>query len=178
MPSLPAKTGASLASLVGILRRPIIRVGLTTILLVVAAHFASFTYIRPFLETVPQFDITQISAILLAFGIGGFFGNILGGLLAERSTRIALALTSSALSIATLTLFAFGALPSLAILGTVVWGLAFGAVPVSARASPRGRRAMRRKAPVRSCSPHSRLRYRAAQFLVDCWSICKERQGA
>ncbi|OYR23903.1 MULTISPECIES: MFS transporter [Brucella] len=133
VPSLPAKTGASLASLVGILRRPIIRVGLTTILLVVAAHFASFTYIRPFLETVPQFDITQISAILLAFGIGGFFGNILGGLLAERSTRIALALTSSALSIATLTLFAFGALPSLAILGTVVWGLAFGAVPVSAQ---------------------------------------------
>jgi predicted MFS family arabinose efflux permease len=133
VPSLPAKAGASLASLVGILGRPVIRVGLTTILLVVAAHFASFTYIRPFLETVPQFDISQISGILLAFGIGGFFGNILGGLLAERSTRMALALASLALSLATLALFAFGAVSWLAVLGTVVWGVAFGAVPVSAQ---------------------------------------------
>lgn len=133
VPSLPAKAGASLASLIGILRRPIIRVGLTTILLVVAAHFASFTYIRPFLETVPQFGITEISAILLAFGIGGFFGNIVGGLLAERSTRVALATAASALSLATLALFAFGTVPSLAILGTVVWGVAFGAVPVAAQ---------------------------------------------
>jgi predicted MFS family arabinose efflux permease len=133
VPSLPSSGAASLKTLSAVLRRPIIRVGFTTILFVVAAHFASFTYIRPFLENVPLFGIDAISGILLAFGIGGFFGNILGGLMSERSTRMSLAVAAATLSLATVTLFAFGEVPIVAIVGTVIWGVAFGAVPVSAQ---------------------------------------------
>jgi predicted MFS family arabinose efflux permease len=133
VPSLPSSGDASIRTLVAVLRRPIIRVGLTTLLFVVAAHFASFTYIRPFLENVPQFGIDSISGILLAFGIGGFFGNLLGGFMSERSTRMSLAIAAAGLSLATIVLFVFGSVPVVAIVATVIWGVAFGAVPVSAQ---------------------------------------------
>jgi predicted MFS family arabinose efflux permease len=133
VPSLPSSGDASIRTLVAVLRRPVIRVGLTTLLFVVAAHFASFTYIRPFLENVPQFGIDSISGILLAFGIGGFFGNLLGGFMSERSTRMSLAIAAAGLSMATIVLFVFGSVPIVAIVATVIWGVAFGAVPVSAQ---------------------------------------------
>jgi predicted MFS family arabinose efflux permease len=126
VPSLPSSGDASIRTLVAVLRRPVIRVGLTT-------HFASFTYIRPFLENVPQFGIDSISGILLAFGIGGFFGNLLGGFMSERSTRMSLAIAAAGLSMATIVLFVFGSVPIVAIVATVIWGVAFGAVPVSAQ---------------------------------------------
>lgn len=133
VPSLPSSGNASIRTLVAVLRRPVVRVGLTTILFVVAAHFASFTYIRPFLENVPQFGIDSITGILLAFGIGGFFGNLLGGYMSERSTRMSLAIAASSLSLSTIVLFVFGSVPIVAIVATLIWGLAFGAVPVSAQ---------------------------------------------
>jgi len=133
VPPLPASSGASLRTMAKVLRRPVIRIGFGAVLFIVAGHFASFTYIRPFLERIPQFDIDGISGILFAFGIAGFFGNILGGLLSEKDTRLSLAVAALGLGLATTALFTFGVNPIVSIIGTAVWGVAFGAVPVSAQ---------------------------------------------
>ncbi|MDQ0322261.1 putative MFS family arabinose efflux permease [Pararhizobium capsulatum DSM 1112] len=131
VPPLPPVGRTGLDTIVRVLKRPAIRLGLATILLVVTGHFAGFTYIRPYLELVPRFDVEMITAILLAFGIGGFFGNIAGGFLAERSTRMAITLAASGIAITALTLATAGALPGVAAAATAAWGFAFGALPVS-----------------------------------------------
>jgi len=114
-----------------VLRRPAIRLGLLTVLLVVAGHFAGFTFIRPFLETVPHFGVEGISAVLLAFGIGGFIGNLFGGFVSERNTALSIVIAATGIAATTLALALAGSLPSVAFVATALWGFAFGALPVS-----------------------------------------------
>jgi predicted MFS family arabinose efflux permease len=131
LPALPSTGPAGFGTMAAVLRRPAIRRGLLTVLLVVAGHFAGFTFIRPFLETVPHFDVESISAILLAFGIGGFIGNIAGGLVAERNTPLAMTLAAGGIAATAFVLAFAGVSPSVAVVATALWGLAFGALPVS-----------------------------------------------
>lgn len=131
LPAMPAAGSAGLATMAAVLRRPAIRIGLLTVLLVVAGHFAGFTFIRPFLETVPHLGIETISGVLLAFGIGGFLGNLFGGFVSERSTRLAIVIAASGIAITTLILAVAGMLPPVAFIATALWGFAFGALPVS-----------------------------------------------
>ncbi|RDJ02984.1 MFS transporter [Rhizobium grahamii] len=131
LPPMPSMGGAGLGTIAGVLRRPAIRIGLATILLVVSGHFAGFTFIRPFLETVPHFGVQGISGVLLAFGIGGFLGNFIGGYLAERNTGRAIAFAATGIAATTLALAIVGAHPTIAFIATALWGFAFGALPVS-----------------------------------------------
>lgn len=73
IPRLPPQSAPSLKLLFDLMRMPSIRIGIITVLLFVSGHFAGFTYVRPFLENVPEFGIEAISLILLAYGTGGFF---------------------------------------------------------------------------------------------------------
>ena len=131
LPALPPTGHAGLGTLVTLMRRPAIRTALFTILLFVAGHFAGFTYIRPYLEQVPHLDVETISLILLAYGIAGFIGNFLGGLVSERSPRLSVTLFATLVAASAVVLAIGGA--SLAVAATAVafWGLAFGAFPVS-----------------------------------------------
>jgi len=131
LPALPPTGHAGLGTLAALMRRPAIRTGLITILLFVAGHFAGFTYIRPFLERVPQLDVETISLILLAYGVAGFFGNMLGGMVSERSPRLSIVLFTTLVAASAVVLAIGGA--SLAVAATAIafWGLAFGAFPVS-----------------------------------------------
>lgn len=134
VPPLPPRTSASFATLAAVLRSPAMQLCLGTILLVVTGHFAGFTYIRPFMEDIPHFGVEAISAILLAFGIGGFLGNFVGGFLAARSTRLGLATAAAGIAAAMfITAFA-GASPLVAGGAIVLWGLSFGAFPVNVQA--------------------------------------------
>ncbi|MEO9168609.1 MAG: MFS transporter, partial [Aestuariivirga sp.] len=134
IPALPPTTAASFATLAAVLRRPALRLCLGTILLVVTGHFAGFTYVRPFLEVVPHFGVEAISIVLLVFGIAGFLGNIVGGFMAERSTRFALAMASSGIAIAMFVSAFAGVSPAVATVAIAIWGLSFGAFPVSVQA--------------------------------------------
>lgn len=134
MPSLPPVGATGFATIANVLKRPAIRLGLGTILLVVTGHFAGFTYVRPFLEQVPRLGVDAITGILLAFGIGGFLGNLAGGFLSERSTRFSMGLAASGVAATALLLTVGGAVPAVAALAVAVWGFAFGALPVSVQA--------------------------------------------
>lgn len=131
LPKLPAVAAPGLASFKVVLSRRSVVIGLVTALLVISGHFAGFTFIRPFLEEVPRLEIATVSLILLAFGVGGFFGNIAGGAIAARSPAWAVASCSMLIAAVALTLILFGALASIAFAATALWGFAFGAFPVS-----------------------------------------------
>ncbi|RWO28325.1 MAG: MFS transporter [Mesorhizobium sp.] len=130
LPKLPPAGVASLRTLLEVIKRPMIRVALLVVLLVASGHFAGFTYVRPFLEKVPALDIETISLVLLAYGIGGFFGNFAGGFMAERSLKTAVGLAPLLIAVAALLLLTIGASPAVAAVAVAAWGFAFGAVPV------------------------------------------------
>ncbi len=92
LPRLPPVGVASFRALVDVAGNPLIRIGLLFILIAISGQFAGFTYIRAFLEQVPALGIETISLVLLAYGMGGFFGNFAGGFVAERSLKAALTL--------------------------------------------------------------------------------------
>lgn len=130
VPRLPPADKATLGTFLLVLRRPRVRNGLVIVALVVSAHFAAFTYVRPFLESVPRMDVDTISLALLAYGIGGFFGNLAGGFLAERSERTAVAFASALIATAALVMAVLGVSTGLSGTATALWGFAFGALPV------------------------------------------------
>jgi DHA1 family purine ribonucleoside efflux pump-like MFS transporter len=130
LPKLPPISIASFSALRDVSRNPMIRVGLLLVILTASGHFAGFTYFRAFLEQVPALGIETISLVLLAFGIGGFFGNLAGGFMAERSLRSAVTLAPLLIAISALALLLAGSSAGIAGVAIAAWGFAFGAVPV------------------------------------------------
>lgn len=130
MPKLPPVAASGAGGMLGLFRRPGIRIGLITVMFVISGHFAGFTYARPFLEQVPRLSVETMSLVLLAFGIGGFFGNLAGGLVAERSARLAVGLGALLLAATAFALLGFGASQAIAAAALAAWGFAFGALPV------------------------------------------------
>ncbi|WP_196258116.1 MFS transporter [Pelagibacterium limicola] len=131
LPSLPPRGKVNLGTLVRLLARPGIGLAMIAVLLVFTGHMSMFTYVRPYLEDVTGAGVAAIAAALLAFGIANFVGNYLGGFLVARSLRATLA--SMPLVIAAMAFLLAGSGPGYptALVLVVVWGLAFGTVPVA-----------------------------------------------
>jgi DHA1 family purine ribonucleoside efflux pump-like MFS transporter len=130
LPSLPPQAKPNLRTLVELLRRPSIRLVLATILISISGHFAGFTYVRPYLEQIPALSIEVISLVLLAYGVGGFFGNLVGGAITARSAQASVITGAFTIAVTSFVLVAFGATPWIAAIGVAFWGFAFGAIPV------------------------------------------------
>jgi DHA1 family purine ribonucleoside efflux pump-like MFS transporter len=130
MPKLPPVAVSSFRTLLDLLKRPSLRIGLIALLLVISGHFAGFTYVRPFLEQVPAFRIEAISLVLLAYGIGGFFGNFAGAFVVERSVRAAVILGSLVIAAMAFAMVAYGSSSILSGAAVAIWGFAFGFLPV------------------------------------------------
>jgi MFS transporter, DHA1 family, inner membrane transport protein len=101
--------------------------GLAAILIAVA-QFASFTYIRPYLEISAGIEPEWAATLLFVYGAAGLLGVAVAGILADRFPRVALIgiLVSFAVAFGVLTI---GAGTLAAVLGAlVVWGFAMGAL--------------------------------------------------
>ena len=131
LPSLPPRGHSRFGTLVEVLTRPGVGFAMVAILLVFTGHFAFFTYIRPFLETVTGVGVAGVSAVLLGFGIATFFGNYLGAVLLERSMRLTLTIMPVVMGALALSLSVFGGSLASDAAMVALWGLAFGAVPVA-----------------------------------------------
>ncbi len=130
LPALPALRVTRPALLLGLLRHSGARLGLVLTFLVVLAHFATYTYVTPFLEQVTRLSPGTISAFLLVYGAAGMAGNFLAGWGIARSLPRTFLTCGSLLALVLVLLPILGASngPALGLL--VVWGLAYGAVPV------------------------------------------------
>ncbi len=131
LPSLPPRGHSRFGTLVEVLARPGVGFAMFAILLVFTGHFAFFTYIRPFLETVTGVGVEGVAAVLLGFGIATFFGNYLGAVLLERSMRLTLTIMPVVMGALAISLSVFGGNLIGDAAMVALWGLAFGAVPVA-----------------------------------------------
>lgn len=131
LPRMAPRKMMHTASVLELLRRPGIGVGMMGCVLAHTGQFALFTYIRPALESVADIDVDGLSLLLLGFGVANFIGTLLAGWMMERSLRATLVLMPALVGLA-----AFGMI-WLPVDGTglmllvALWGLAFGGVPVA-----------------------------------------------
>jgi predicted MFS family arabinose efflux permease len=130
LPALPARDKPNLRVLGQLLLRPGVRVALLAVLLIISGHFAGFTYIRPLMENITHLSVQAVTAILLGYGIGGFFGNLVGGAIAQRSERRAIMLGGAVIALLAAGLLVAGTSAAYTAVAIVLWGFAFGAFPV------------------------------------------------
>lgn len=130
LPALPPRDNPDLRVLGELIRRPGVRMALLAVLLVISGHFAGFTYIRPLMEDVTHLSVSAISAVLLGYGIGGFFGNFAGGFIAERSERLAIVFGGTLIAALATSLLLAGSSAMVTAVSVALWGFAFGAFPV------------------------------------------------
>ena len=131
LPRLANLGTARLGTLLDVLRRPGIGLGIACVVLVFSGHFGLFTYVRPFLESVGGTGVEGIAITLMGFGLANFAGTLLAGVLLERSLRLTLALMPLLIAAAGLGLAGVHAGLPLEVALVALWGLAFGTIPVA-----------------------------------------------
>ncbi|MER6604265.1 MFS transporter [Streptomyces sp. CS149] len=131
MPRVPAGRTVTFSALPQVFRGNAgVRVGIALTFLVITGHFLAYTFVRPILQGDGVAD-SSISVLLLTFGVAGICGNFIAGALVTHHLRrcvmgISVVLTAA---MAVLALADTGAFSAGAIL--VLWGLGYGAVPVT-----------------------------------------------
>ncbi|MEU6293594.1 MFS transporter [Streptomyces erythrochromogenes] len=133
MPSLPPDRTTRPSVLRSMLKSVNTRFALLLTFLAVLAHFGSYTYVTPFLEQVTGAGSQLITVSLLVYGAAGIVGNFLGGALVTRYPRATFGLAGGMIATTTLLLPILGRFQIGAFALLIVWGVAYGAVPVSSQ---------------------------------------------
>lgn len=131
LPSLMPQRTAKTITVLQVLLRPGIAVGMLGCVLAHMGHYALFTYIRPFLESTVGIGADGLALILLGFGVANFAGTLLAGRLLERSLRGTLILMPVLVGVIALILALIPASFAGHALLIAIWGMAFGGVPVA-----------------------------------------------
>lgn len=130
LPSMPPTSPPRLKSLVDVLKRRPVRLGMFANMFAFAGYSIFFTYLRPFLENVTQVSVNTLSIILLVYGIANLIGAISAKFLLEKSLLLTLTFVPLAMGILTFLLVFFGDSLLFTSLLIALWGFAFGSVQV------------------------------------------------
>ncbi|MYW43510.1 MFS transporter [Streptomyces sp. SID161] len=133
VPPLPPVQATRLGVLGGMLRGAGTRFALLLTFLVVLAHFGTYTYVTPFLERVTHAGGGLITVFLLLYGAGGILGNFLGGAWVARCPRTVFGIAAGLIAAVTLLLPVLGRGETGAVILLIVWGIAYGTVPVASQ---------------------------------------------
>jgi predicted MFS family arabinose efflux permease len=130
LPALPARESHASVPLRQILAsRPLRAVALTTAVIVIG-QFTAYTYIAPLLKRQVGLGGIGLSVVLLAFGVAGLIGNLIGGRFVDGRPGVVLGTSFALLGLSFLLIELSRGHLSLAVLAVVVWGLSFSAVPL------------------------------------------------
>ncbi|TDC58186.1 MFS transporter [Actinomadura sp. KC345] len=130
LPSIPASGSIRLGALFGLFGNPVVRAATMTTFLLVTGHMAAYTFISPILQDVSGISEDLIGPLLLVFGAAGIVGTFAAGAAAGRNVRATIVAVSVALTLVLVLFPLAGATQATGIAFLVLWGLAFGGVPV------------------------------------------------
>lgn len=131
LPSMKAESGTvATGHIFKLLKQPLILMGMLAVGTFFMGQFVLFTYVRPFLETVTQVDVSTLSMILLTIGVGGLLGTMLISRFLKTGmyrTLVVIPLLMTAIALA-LIFLGDSVLMAFVLLG--LWGLVATAAPV------------------------------------------------
>nr|WP_299040453.1 MFS transporter [uncultured Psychrobacter sp.] len=117
-------------SILGLLRNPIVMIGMLAVSLFFIGQFSIFTYVRPFLETITQVNISTLSLILLGIGVMGFIGTCVITIFLERRFYATLIVIPILMAAIAATLIFFGTSTTVVAVLLGLWGFLATAAPV------------------------------------------------
>lgn len=125
LPRVPAAQVSSFRLLLDTTRRPGVGLGLVGHMLVVVGHFLAYTYIRVALERLPEVDAGTIVILLAVFGIGGLAGNLIIGMIIDRTFMLFAVLAPAVIAVTVAaTILLSGSVLGVGI-AVFVWGFFF-----------------------------------------------------
>ncbi|WGD48997.1 MFS transporter [Bradyrhizobium sp. CB1650] len=130
LPAMPNQERSGAAAAFRVLRRPQVPYGMIAAALFFLGQFALFTYLRPFLETVTQVDVSMLSAILLVLGVAGLVGTSLIGIVLRARLYASLIVMPLVMAVIAIGLMSFGASLVTTTMLLALWGLIGTAAPV------------------------------------------------
>jgi predicted MFS family arabinose efflux permease len=131
MPKVPAEQTITFADLPKVFKGNAgVRAGIAITFLVITGHFLAYTFVRPILQDDGVED-GMIGALLLTFGVAGICGNFIAGALVAKRLRQTVVGISVVLTLAMVLLVLVGNSALTAGVILILWGLGYGAVPVS-----------------------------------------------
>jgi predicted MFS family arabinose efflux permease len=131
LPSMPPQAANPAGKVLGLLKRPNVAFGMAGVMLSFAGAFATFTYLRPFLETYTGVTVPQLSMLLLGLGAAGFLGTYAATVMLGSHLYGLLRWLPLALGAVTLALLAVGHVFWAVALALVAWGALNAAIPVA-----------------------------------------------
>ncbi|WUH98697.1 MFS transporter [Spirillospora sp. NBC_00431] len=131
LPALPAAEPVRLRALREQLRNPVLVAGIAATALLVAGHYGAYTFVSPALMDVSGVSAGIIGPLLLGYGILGMIGNAVAGPRAARAAGRTTAAIVIVLGAALVLFPLLGTTPWTGAALLLVWGLAYGAAPVT-----------------------------------------------
>jgi predicted MFS family arabinose efflux permease len=131
LPAMPPQRVNSVGKLLGLLKRRNVAFAMLGVMFTFAGAFATFTYLRPFLETYTRVSLPQLSLLLLGLGLAGFAGTYGAGALLGRHLYSLLSGLPMALAAVTLGLLATGHFFWGVAAMMIAWGTLSSAIPVA-----------------------------------------------
>lgn len=122
MPSMPTRHKVSFASQLSVLRNGKLWLTISTVTLIFAAMFSSFSYVADYLSRVTQLDNNDISAMLILFGLCGFVGNFVFSSFLQKNVVSTTLIYPLLFTFLLLLVWCFGFSPLMMCLLTVFWG--------------------------------------------------------
>ena len=131
LPSLPTeKRSSGAGSIFKLLKNRTVAMGMAAAGLFFMGQFALFTYLRPFLETVTQVNVSVLSLLLLVIGGAGFCGTALISVVLKRSLYGTLSTISLLMAMIALVLIPAGTWVIAVAVLLGLWGFIATAAPV------------------------------------------------
>ncbi len=130
LPSMPSNSDARLGTLLTVIRRPAVALGMLGIVLTFGGHRLFFTYIRPLLDRVGGGDIAFVSGLLLVFGLASFAGTTQAARLLRRDLRLTIAGASLGIAVLAALMVPASSHPVPTTVILIAWGFSFGLIPV------------------------------------------------
>ncbi|MBM7341853.1 MFS transporter [Pantoea coffeiphila] len=122
MPSMPARERVSFSSQLSVLRKGKLWLTISTVTLIFAAMFSSFSYIADYLSRVTHLNNNAISAMLILFGVCGFAGNFVFSGFLQKNVVKTTVFYPLLFTVLLLLVWFVGFSPLLMCLLTVFWG--------------------------------------------------------
>ncbi|MFG6205787.1 MFS transporter [Pseudomonas retamae] len=130
LPSMKAVGGAASGNVLRLLKRPPVALGMLAVSVFFMGQFMLFTYLRPFLETVTQVNVSVLSLMLLGLGAAGLAGTFLIEGFVKKSLHRTLIVIPLLMAVIAMALIAFGSSTLITAVLLGLWGLVATAAPV------------------------------------------------
>ena len=131
LPSMPPQAANPVGKIIGLLKRRHVAFAMLGVMLTFAGAFATFTYLRPFLETYTRVSVRQLSMLLLGLGVAGFAGTYGATALLGKHLYALLRWLPLALAAVTVAMVLFGHVLWAAAVTMIAWGALNSAIPVA-----------------------------------------------